>query len=256
MLNFEIVQDSRQGLVLIWIMSGLVVMNILVFGLLSDALKRESKLADYRVIQERGKNDTEMYQTMIANYNEQRKMIHEFKNHMSCMALLSQQGEYERLNTYISKIENDINHKQDLIDTNNKLINIILNSKYVEACEKNILLVIKANDLSDVSIEDQDLVIILSNLLNNAIEACEKGDNKVIKLKIVKEKKWMIVAASNNYDQEPLKVAGQYVTSKIENLQYHGIGIENIKDVVEKYDGTYAIKCENNLFQFSILLPL
>lgn len=256
MFNFEIVQDSKQGLILIWIMSGLVVMNILVFGLLSDALKRESKLADYRIIQERGKNDTELYQSMIKNYNEQRKMIHEFKNHMSCMASLFNQGEYERLDSYISQIQKGINQKQDLIDTNNKLVNVILNSKYLEASERDILLVIKANDLSDISIEDQDLVIVLSNLLNNAIEACEKSANRVIKLKIVKEKKRVVIAVSNNYEQEPVKIAGQYITSKKENEQYHGVGIENITDVVEKYNGTYAIKHENNLFQFSILIPI
>ncbi len=255
MFNFEILENSRQGIILIWIVGGLVVMNIMVFGLLTDALKRESKLADYKVIQERGKNDTEMYQSMIHNYNEQRKIVHEFKNHMECISLLIQHKEYDRLNDYILQIQDNINHGHDLMDTNNKLINMILNSKYLEACDKNILLVVKANDLSNISMEDQDLVIVLSNLINNAIEACEKSENKVIKLKIIKERKWLIIAATNNYEQEPLKVAGRYVTNKTENSQYHGIGIENIKDVIEKYGGTYVIKSENNTFQFSIVLP-
>lgn len=256
MFNFEFVENSRQGLILIWVVSGLVIMNILVFGLLNDALKRESKLADYKVVQERGKNDTEMYQSMINNYNEQRKMVHEFKNHMECIASLFQHGEYDRLNSYIMQIQNNMNNVHDLMDTNNKLVNVILNSKYLEACEKNILLVVKANDLSELAIEDQDLVIILSNLLNNAIEACEKSENKVIKLKIIKERKWLIISTTNSYEQEPVRIAGKYITSKLENTQYHGIGIENIKDVIEKYNGTSAIKAENNIFQFSILLPI
>lgn len=256
MFNFEFVENSRQGLILIWVVSGLVIMNILVFGLLNDALKRESKLADYKVVQERGKNDTEMYQSMINNYNEQRKMVHEFKNHMECIASLFQHGEYDRLNSYIMQIQNNMNNVHDLMDTNNKLVNVILNTKYLEACEKNILLVVKANDLSELAIEDQDLVIILSNLLNNAIEACEKSENKVIKLKIIKERKWLIISTTNSYEQEPVRIAGKYITSKLENTQYHGIGIENIKDVIEKYNGTSAIKAENNIFQFSILLPI
>lgn len=256
MFNFEFVENSRQGLILIWVVSGLVIMNILVFGLLNDALKRESKLADYKVVQERGKNDTEMYQSMINNYNEQRKLVHEFKNHMECIASLFQHGEYDRLNNYIMQIQNNMNNVHDLMDTNNKLVNVILNSKYFEACEKNILLVVKANDLSELAIEDQDLVIILSNLLNNAIEACEKSENKVIKLKMIKEHKWLIISTTNSYEQEPVRIAGKYITSKLENTQYHGIGIENIKDVIEKYNGASAIKAENNIFQFSILLPI
>lgn len=256
MFNFEFVQDGKQGIVLVWIMSGLVVMNILIFGLLSDALKRESELADYKMIQERGRNDTEMYQAMIKNYNEQRKIVHEFKNHMEYMASLVQHGEYERLRGYVFQMQNNINHKHDLIDTNNNLVNIILNSKYLEACEKNILLSIKANDLSEIKIDDQDLVVILSNLLNNAIEASDECDKKIIKLKIVKEHKWMIISVLNFYKHELVKIEGKYVTSKLENVQYHGVGIENIKDAVDKYNGIYDIRSENNEFHFSILIPM
>lgn len=256
MFNFEFVENGRQGLILIWIVGGLVVMNILVYGLLTDALKRESELSEYKVIQERGKNNTEMYQSAINNYNEQRKIVHEFKNHIECISSLLHHEEYERVNKYISQIQVTMNHNHDLMDTNNKLVNVILNSKYTEACEKNILFVVKANDLSSINMEDQDLVIVLSNLINNAIEACERSEKKVIKLKLVRENKRLIVSATNSYDCEPVKVAGKYITSKSEDIQYHGIGIENIKEVVERYQGTYAIKCENNEFLFSILLPM
>ena len=256
MFRFDFVENNSQGMILIWVVSGLVIMNILIFSLLSDALKRENELAEYRVIQERGKNDTEMYRTMIKNYDEQRKMVHEFKNHMSCMASLAKHGEIERLNDYISKIRDNMDQEHDLIDTNHKLINRILNTKYLEACQKRILLVIKTNDLSGIVMEDQDLVILLSNLLNNAMEACEHCEKKVIKLKMVKEHDWLTVSVSNSYEQEPIVEAGKFITSKTENVQYHGLGIENIKDVVEKYEGTYLIMNENNQFQFLVLLPM
>ena len=256
MFRFDFVENNSQGMILIWVVSGLVIMNILIFSLLSDALKRENELAEYRVIQERGKNDTEMYRTMIKNYDEQRKMVHEFKNHMSCMASLAKHGEIERLNDYIAKIRDNMDQEHDLIDTNHKLINRILNTKYLEACQKRILLVIKTNDLSGIVMEDQYLVILLSNLLNNAMEACEHCEKKVIKLKMVKEHDWLTVSVSNSYEQEPIVAAGKFITSKTENVQYHGLGIENIKDVVEKYEGTYLIMNENNQFQFLVLLPM
>lgn len=254
--NFEFIDNSRQGFILIWIVSGLVVMNILVFSLLTDALKRENELSDYKVIQERGKSDTEMYQSMILNYNEQRKIVHEFKNHMECISSLIKNEEYERLKGYVLKMQETVSHEHDLMDTNNKLVNMILNAKYLEASKKNILIAVKANDLSDITLEDQDIVIILSNLINNAIEACERSNQKVIKLKIIRERKWFVISATNHYEREPLNVAGKFITSKLENVEYHGIGIENIKNVVDKYNGTCAIKCEDNIFQFSIILPV
>lgn len=256
MLRFDFVENNSQGMILIWVVSGLVIMNILIFSLLSDALKRENELAEFRVIQERGKSDTEMYRSMIKQYDEQRKMVHEFKNHMLCIVSLAKHEETEKLNDYISKIQDNMNEEHDLIDTNHKIINRILNAKYLEACQKKILLVIKANDLSEIVMEDQDVVVLLSNILNNAIEACEQCEKKVIKLKMLKERDWLTVSVSNSYEQEPIVQAGKFITRKTENVQYHGLGIENIKDVVEKYKGTYHIKHENNQFQFSVLLPM
>ena len=79
---------------------------------------------------------------------------------------------------------------------------------------------------------------------------------KIIKIKLIKEPKWFIVSASNNYEQKPVKEEGKYITSKFQDANNHGIGIENIKDVIEKYEGTYSIKDENNIFQFSIIIPM
>ena len=73
---------------------------------------------------------------------------------------------------------------------------------------------------------------------------------------MVKEHDWLTVSVSNSYEQEPIKEAGKFITTKTENAQYHGLGIENIKDVVNKYEGTYLIKNENNQFQFLILLSM
>ena len=60
------------------------------------------------------------------------------------------------------------------------LKNAILNAKNSEMQSKKILFVTKYNDLSEITIRDVDLVVLLSNLLNNAVEACEKASKKII----------------------------------------------------------------------------
>ena len=71
----------------------------------------------------------------------------------------------------------------------------------------------------------------------------------------MQEERQIILSVINNYAYEPVQQGGVYRTSKTEEPEMHGIGIENIKDTVEKYNGTYAIKCEEGQFKFSILLP-
>lgn len=92
------------------------------------------------------------------------------------------------MESFVNKISGQISKELDFICTNNVIVDAVLNTKYQEIRDKGIVFVFKINDLSSLNISDEDVVVIMSNLLNNAIEACEKcrGD-KIIKLKIVIE---------------------------------------------------------------------
>lgn len=252
-LSFDKIEDTRQGAVLLFIACGLLVMNIYMFEMIYDSLKRESELYELKIIEERGNNQRKLYTMMLDNINYQRKMMHEFKNHVICISALARDADVEGLNRYLEKI-NYVNLQYDnSIDTNHKLINVILNEKYAEAKEKGINFIVKINDLSNIKIEDQDLVVLISNLLNNAFESCEKCKDPVVKLKFMIEDSQTIIAISNKYQIEPVVVNGEYMTSKKSDAEMHGIGIKSIIEIVKKYDGMYAIKCEDNWFKFSIL---
>ncbi len=254
-LNFDSIQNSRQGTVLVCVVTGIMIMNVLLFGLLNDALRREKKLSEYSLVQERGKNETEMYKSMLEHYDEQRKMIHEFRNCMSCIRGLAQREEYGELKKYLSTMQESIKTEPDLIDTNKKLVNVILNTKYHEAKAKGIVFVLKSNDLSQIKIGDQDIVILLSNLLNNAFEACDKCEEKIVRIKLMFEDSQLILSVANTYKEGPIKTGGRFITRKSECRELHGIGIENIKEIVEKYKGDYAIKYDAQYFKFTILIP-
>lgn len=122
--------------------------------------------------------------------------------------------------------------------------------------DKNIAFIFKINDLSKINIRDEDIVVILSNLLNNAIEACEKCiDKKVIKMKFVKEGNKVIISVRNTYNGEIMIQDGEIQTSKRQEENEHGIGIGNIMDVITKYGGSHVIQNDKNEFYFSIIIP-
>ena len=113
-------------------------------------------------------------------------------------------------------------------------------------------------NLDDViTVEDEDLVVILANLLNNAIEACEKcEEKKTIKLKFVIEENLIVLSVKNTCSHSIIYSGNEIKTSKKDEPEMHGIGIKNIIQIVEKYNGEYVIKNENNEFSFSIIIPL
>ena len=252
--NFEIPENSSQKNILICIAVGLLVMNIIVFYLINDILKREEQIRGDRLLLEKVKFETGMYRTISENYDKQRKREHEFKNQLAFIAALARENRVDEISSYLKEYNDKILLNMDLIDTNNVIVNAILNSKYQEAREKGIVFVVKVNDLSGLIIKDEDIVLILSNLLNNAIEANENCEEAVIKLKFVKEGHQIIISVTNIFTKKPLIVENKFVTTKAEDTDMHGIGLQNIKEAVEKYNGSCVIKHDDNHFKVAILI--
>ena len=248
--NFEIPESDHQKNILICIAFGLLVMNIIVFCLINDILKREVQITENRLLLERVKNETGMYRTISENYDKQKKREHEYKNQLALIAALASENRVDEINHYLKQYNHEIMQHTDFIDTNN----VIVNSKYQETREKGIVFVVKVNDLSDLRIKDEDIVLILSNLLNNAIEACEQCEKPIIKMKFVKEEHQIVLSVANTFSVTPVIVGKRYITTKTKEADRHGIGLENIKETVGKYDGSCVIKHDDDNFKVAILI--
>lgn len=248
--------NQRQNDVFLAISLCLACMNILLFYLINDILKREIRVRESDIFRLRAKNQTDMYRSISENFVKQRRRTHEYKNQILCIESLINTENYAELKNYIKNISGHLSTELDYIKTNNVIVDAILNSKYRETLEKGIMFIFQLNDLSTIGIEDEDIVVILSNLLSNAIEACEKySGKKVIKLKFIKEGDDIIISVKNTYNGELEIRDGEIQSSKLTDNDEHGIGIKNIIDVIEKYQGSYTIQNDKEEFYFSIMLP-
>lgn len=252
----EDIQNQKAESIFCVIAFGLVGMNIVVFYLIHDILLREQKVRENEILKENNKNQMVMYESISRNFDKQQRNAHEFKNHMLCIDSLLESKEYDEVRKYVDQICVKMDHKADFINTNHIIVNAIVNAKYQETFRKDIIFILKINDLSKIKLKDEDVVLILSNLLNNAIEACEKcKKEKWIKLKFVREKDATIISVKNTYESNVVMKAGNYITTKLNQDMNHGIGIRNITEAIERYKGSYVIKRENNEFYFSIIIP-
>ena len=234
---------------------GLAGMNIVVFYLINDILEREYRIRENELFKVQVSNQMKLYQSISENFEKHRRKTHEFKTQILCIDSLLANKNLKEVEEYVRNISGMLSKELDAINTNHTIINAILNTKYAEAIDKAILFVIKINDLSEIKIRDEDIIVILSNLLNNAIEACAKSDKKVIKVKFVREKQSVILSVRNTYQGEISCHNGEILTTKEENKDEHGIGIHNIIDTIKKYNGSYVIKAEKGEFYFSSIIP-
>lgn len=239
----------------IHIIGGILCINFIGYHLIHSITEREVKLREHAVFREKVKNETAMYHSISENLDKQRKRTHEYKNQLAAISALAAQGDYQKLRAYIEKIETTLQYRMDAVDANHVIVNAILNTKYREAINKGIVFVLRVNDLSGLKLAEEDIVIILSNLLNNALEACEHCLERRIKLKFVLENGQAVISVKNSMAVEPVVENGKVLTSKTKDAQEHGMGIQNVVEVVEKYGGRYMVDYGNGEFQFSILIP-
>lgn len=256
-VTFPYVANQMQANVLYTVAFGMVGINIFVYYLINEIVERETKLHEKEILELQVKNQMELYQSISDNYERQKHKTHEFKNHILCIQGLLKEKEYGELKQYVNKISEEICQERNAINTNHVIINAILNAKYQEAIKKQIVFVFCVNDLSGIKIEDKDLVVLLSNLLNNGIESCEKcNDTKVIKIKFMLEKDSIILSVRNTCNHTLVIENNVIKTTKTDMPKEHGVGIKNIIQIVEKYNGSYVIENKRGEFYFSILFPL
>ena len=233
-----------------------VILDFAIVGLFIQSIKKQKNIVESEAVLARVKNEISLYRSISDNLEKQKRKSHEYNNHMAAIKGMLEQGQIDELQKYVSVIVEKEKKLPAEINTYHTIINAILNTKYDEIKQKDITLIMKVNDLSGITMSDEDIVVLLSNLLNNAIEACEKSKEKMLKLKFVIEDEQIILSVKNSIAELPISVDGQLVTSKVDKEDSHGIGMKNIIDVIEKYSGRYVIDYDQQWFTVSMNIPL
>ena len=197
------------------------------------------------------------YAEVKSVYMNMRGWRHDYHNHLQSLKAYLQLGQYEEADAYLFELEKDLDSVDALVKSGNLMVDAILNSKLTIAKQKQIHVQCKAHVAKHIAIRDIDLCVIIGNLLDNAIEACEKcEEKKTIKLKFVIEENLIFLSVKNTCSHPIIYSDNEIKTSKKDEPEMHGIGIKNIIQIIEKYNGEYVIKNENNEFSFSIIIPL
>ena len=186
---------------------------------------------------------------------QRRKKNHDFKSHIGCIRELLGSGEYDKAKAYVAEIGIGYVDEMNYVNTNHTIVNAIINQKYKLAKEKGITMILSLNDLSNIIIKDEDIVTILANLLDNAIEACDKitTGNKIIKFKFVLENDEIYISVRNPMIGA-LEVVNGYPVSTKENPTKHGIGLKNVEATVTKYNGECNYSANEGYFTYTIIM--
>ena len=203
---------------------------------------------------EKKKNEmlSEDYQLFVNNYNHKRVFYHDLENQPLVIKKYLEKKEYKKAEEYMEKVHK-FGHEMEIIAyTGIEMMDLILSYKINSARSQGIHVNILAEQIA-LKLTELEIVAVMSNILDNAIEACQKVEEnqKWIQIVIRQVGDISFIKVTNNYYEEPYVENNVFVSQK-EEREVHGIGLISVKSIIEKYGGAINIYCENGKFAIII----
>lgn len=253
----ESLPDNREVHTYIYISAaGLLFITVLVFALFSKLQNQLTISRDNREMKMQLELQRQSAEKMENAYNHTRALRHDLKNHLRALGGMLQSGNTDDALAYIQTMQSDLEDATYFAVTGNTAVDAILNEKLLTAQRQETNLRFDAVTLKNTKAKPMDLCIILSNALDNALEACRKIDDiqsRTVSLKIREESDFLLISVQNPVAQPPKKLGNSFLSDK-KDRENHGIGLRSIRLTAEKYSGEVLAECENSVFTLLVKL--
>lgn len=229
-----------------YIVSLLVV--VLIYYVCLKMTEYYNKLLDQKIRLESLKYEETIIKVANQKSEEYNKILHDYKNLIGFLKDIKINEEVKK--DILAHI--DLKNQRELIHTNNAVFNYALNNAMAKADEMGIDFHGTYPSVIAEGISSYDLLSLLSNLFDNAIEASQKADIKEIVYKIECNEYNFIVRVKNTYEESCFN---NFETTKNDKNK-HGLGLNIIKEIVDKYHGEDVVKQKDHMVLHSCLLNL
>lgn len=215
--------------------------------------ENEERLKEKRAYN-RLESKSDYYEKVEESQNQIRRLYHDMNNHLYNIQMMSKSS--EDASDYIVSLQNELKEARKTRLSGNSLFDIIVDEKMNICKNKGIEFDIDVDSKNTGFIKNIDMSSILANILDNAIEACDKmtSNKKYIKLTSMWADDMFVIICENSKENEVKKIGDSFVTDKL-NKSEHGIGIKSVEKSVKNYDGNMMIFCDDNLFKVKIMIP-
>ncbi len=195
--------------------------------------KQEAELAILQAEQQRNEINKTFYELLEKKNEEQRILVHDMRHHFSAINSMSSTDE---IKSYLSRVQSNLDEYRYIGKTSNKMFDLIL-SKYDFVCaQSGIAFDADVRESNLAFIIDDDLVAMLSNLLDNAVEAAKNSKNAYINLSVKNEKSFVVLRVVNSCAVAP-EANGNLLKTTKNDASVHGYGTKSIRKTAKKYNG-------------------
>ncbi|MBD5146692.1 MAG: GHKL domain-containing protein [Ruminococcus sp.] len=244
-----ITSNIEQKIELIKILSSLqtICTTVIILSLLFNVISKKYQSDINTVLEKQIATQLYHYEQLEKMNAETRRFKHDYINHMKCISYMALNQEYDNILNYIGKLSAAFPTSSFLFETGNYIADAILTEKQVSSPDN---ISIQFDGVIPTDIDNTDLCIILSNAVDNAVEACcLLGGDKIINVYGGFKHGYFVFKIKNPTVNTNLN--GKITTTKSDKIN-HGFGLDNIKRALKKYDGYLSTSCEDNVFTLNI----
>lgn len=237
----------------------LMVLNVLLLAFFSYYNKVNAEKTELAAHNERLKMQMRNHQEIHQIYENLRMLRHDLNNHLHTLHGFIGLGEYQKADAYIEEMTEAVDKLTSAYcQTGNIALDALISSKAGICKASGIHLKVNALVPPRLSIPDNQLTVLLGNLLNNAVDACQKlspDQERVIDVDIFYRNKNLFIAVKNPTDGKE-KYVGHYWRTTKQDAFEHGFGLKSIDLIVSQYNGYCTREHKANVFNTQIRLPV
>jgi len=249
---------AQTNSLIIWLSIGLLIIMVILFSIYEMFVHEQIRNNDLTTRLHRLEIETHYFSELSLMYAELRTWRHEYKNNLLALHALIKSKALKKALEYIDKINGESVREVTLLQTGNTVLDAVVSSKLMFAQSRGIEVTIQSVYSKIYNIDNNDLCAIAGNLLDNAIEACERmRDTKLshfISFSLIVDLKYVYLSILNSFDSEIQRDGNIFLSEK--NKKAHGIGIIYVDSIISKYHGHVLRDYQQGVFKTHVMLPL
>jgi two-component system sensor histidine kinase AgrC len=230
----------------------LLVINVFVFYFYDELMKNYESKFEKTLLQQQNKAYLKQLEIINQSKENLKRFRHDLKNHAISLKHFIDNNDIKSASEYLNNVFDYIDYSTEYAKSGNQEIDSILNYKLDLADKYNIKSDVELSIPHKLNINPFDIIVVLGNLLDNAIEAASKSDDKFINISIELDRNVLYINISNSYEGK-LKFSGETLISS-KNNEDHGLGISSVEKTIEKYNGTMNIHHDGHVFYVDALM--
>lgn len=205
----------------------------------------------------RAEQRAEQSKTISSVYRQARGLRHDLSNHFQVIGSLATKGQTKEILAYLCQLEKSAPYAfGQWMETGDATVDAVLNAKFSRALQSGIRVHAEVGYPQPLDIPTADICTILFNMLDNAIEACEKNEDpqkRAIRLFMWQESNFFAITCKNPSEIQPIKDKRTGFRSS-KNGSLHGIGMKQLEELATKYNGVFGARYKNGDFTAKVML--